>query len=390
MRKSTRTAVLAAVLLMPFAAQSVSLAQAPGGAPGVTVQLVHTENIAERWGFTGRIRSPETVELIARVEGYLGPRQFADGSEVVKGQTLFIIEKDAYAAAVEQARANVQSAQAQVSLAQVEYDRARQLVERKTVAQSELDRALAELDGAKAGLAAAEAALRLSELDLSYTEIKAPITGRISAAAYSEGALVGPSFGALAEIVAQDPMRVAFPVPQAALIEVQRDGQKPEDVRIELRLADGSTYSEPGRIIYTDVRADSSTDTVEVIAEIDNPDGLLTDGQLVEVYVVQKEAQPRLVIPQAALLLDQQGPYVLTVDDTDTVQVTRFVPGPQRGALLEVIEGLPEGTRVITAGIQKVRPGMTVAPQLASAAPGDGVGSGGEPAPTEPTASGGD
>ena len=342
-------------------------AQAPGGgAPAVMVTPVVTQDITNTQVFNGRVKAVDTVELIARVEGFLGPRQFADGSVVQKGDVLFLIEPEAYQAAVDRAEANVASAEATVEQARLNFDRQETLRARGTVAQAVLDEARAQLKEAEAALAGAQAELRAAALDLTYTTIEAPITGRISEAAYSEGAYVGPNSSTLAEIVAQDPMRVAFPVPQEVLLNVRARGRTREDVVLQLRLADGRLYEPLGTIIFSDVRADASTDTIEVTGEFGNPDGLLIDGQLVEVLVRDREPQRRLVVPQAALLLDQQGAFVLTVNAENKVEQTRFEPGRQRGTFIEVASGLEEGTLVIVAGIQKVRPGMTVSPQQAN------------------------
>jgi membrane fusion protein (multidrug efflux system) len=211
-----------------------------------------------------------------------------------------------------------------------------------------------------------QAALEAARLDLSYTRIIAPVDGRVGRAAYSAGELVGPQSDPLVTIVSQDPMFVTFPVPQRLLLEVRRAGQGPDGFIVQLRLSDDSTYEQLGRIRFADVQASASTDSVIVRASIANPGRLLVDQQIVDVVVSQKEPETVLVVSQSALLLDQQGVYVLRVGDDDKVSIARITVGEQRGPSIVVQSGLAAGDRVIVSGHQKVQPGMTVAPSVAT------------------------
>lgn len=324
------------------------------------------KDLSEERNFTGRIEAIDKVQLQARVQGFLQARDFTEGTEVKKGQVLFQIEPQSFQIAVDAAAANLSNAKAALTLAQQTYDRTKQLVSQNAQSQSQLDSAEASLMQAKATLEAQQAALDAAKLNLSYTRIVAPIDGRVGRATYSVGDLVGPSSNPLVTLVAQDPVYVTFPVPQELLLEVRKAGIKANAFAVKIRLADGTTYKHEGHIAFTAVQATAATDSVIVRATMPNPDRLLVDQQIVNVMVIRKKAQPKLVISQSALLLDQQGPYVLAVGTDKKVAIKRITTGEQRGALIVVNSGLEAGEKVIVSGHQKVRPGMVVSPQMAS------------------------
>ncbi|WP_169738497.1 efflux RND transporter periplasmic adaptor subunit [Afifella pfennigii] len=356
-------ALLAAPFLAPAHAQG-----APGEAPppAVTVEQVRLADVTEQETFTGRVEAAESVEVLARVQGYLGPRQFEEGAEVEKGDILFTIDPAPYEAAVARAEAAVQSARAALELTQLNYERQQTLIERRTASQAALDEARANRDQAEATLRQQEAALRLARLDLGYTQIAAPISGRIGIASFSQGALVGPDSGPLARIVQQDPMRVAFPVPQHLLVGEDGYAKRKDEVAVKLRLADGSEYPHQGDILFTNIEANEGTDSVMMHASMPNPDRLLYDKQLVDAIVAAKTPEEKLMMPQSALLIDQQGTYTLLVNGEDKVEQRRITTGEQRGPAIVITGGLVAGDRVIVAGQQKVRPGMQVVPQDAT------------------------
>ncbi len=347
-----------------FVAAQSGAAGAPA-APAVLVAKVIEKEIANESVFYGRVEATARVEINARIEGYLSEVSYVEGSRVNAGDLLFKIEKSIYEANVAEARANLASAVATEKLAKLDYERSKELVARKAVSQAQLDQDLAQYEGAQATVAARKAELSLAEINLGYTEIRAPITGRIGKANETKGSLVGPSSEALALLVAQDPIHVAWPVPDRLFTEISKRRLNADDVTVKLRLPDDTLYQQGGRIIYADPSANDATNTITVRAEFPNPDMLLVDQQLVSVIIESKEAQKHLVIPQDALLLDQQGPYVFTVEADDKVAVRRIVTGAQQGLSLVVEKGLNLGDRVIVAGQQKVRNGMTVNPEAA-------------------------
>ncbi len=336
--------------------------------PAVIVQKAHMQDLTEEHSFTGRIEAIDKVQIRARVQGFLKQRLFEEGAEVKKGQLLFEIEPDTFQNAVLQAEASLASAQAALTLAQQTFDRTKELVARSAVAQASLDSAQAALMQAKATVKGQQAMLDAAKLNLSYTRITAPMDGRVGRSTYSVGNLVGPTSDPLLTLVSQDPVYVTFPVPQELLLEVKRAGLSRSSVIVKIKLADGSIYNQQGEVRFADVQANASTDSVIVRATMPNPKRLLVDQELVSVLVIRKQPAPRLVISQSALLLDQQGPYVLTVGADKKVKITRIETGEQRAPLIVVTKGLKAGDEVIVSGHQKVRPGMTVAPQMAAAA----------------------
>lgn len=356
-------AVIAIVAAPAFAQQAGGDGAAP---PGVIVETVVEREVAGRVSFTGRIEAIDSVSLRARVAGFLGPRQFEEGAEIEDGTLLFVIEKAPYEAAVAQAEAGVASARATVELARVTFKRTKTLADRKAVSQAQLDEARAKLGEAEAALQGQEATLQVARLNLSYTEISAPMAGRIGRSGYSEGDLVGPDSDPLATLVAENPMYVAFPVPTRILLAVHRSPMDRDSVIVRLRLPDGSIYEHAGAMRFDSVQANPSTDTVTVRASMPNPDRILTDRQLVGVIVEAKEPERKLVVSQSALVLDQQGSYVLLVDDENKVEPRRVELGAQEGTGVVIEKGLAAGDRVIVSGLQKVRPGMTVDPYEAS------------------------
>lgn len=342
-----------------------SLAQAPqAGAPppSVIVESVRQRDAVDESSYIGRVQAIDKVTIRARIDGFLANRGFEEGKEVTKDQILFTLEKGPYEAALDLAKANLANAVAAQELAQATYDRTKPLAERGTSSQATLDDAIAKLAQARASVQAQEAAVKQSELNLGYTDIRAPMDGRTGRATYSVGEYVGPSSNPLVTIVRQDPMYVAFPVPQRVLLEVRREGKTPDSVLVRLKLPDGSAYEHDGAITFAEVEGNAGTDTITVRAKFPNPERLLVDQQIVGVSVLSKKPEMRLMMSQAALLLDQQGAYVLLVTPDDKVETRRIETGEQRGPLIVVKSGLKEGDRVITSGQQKVRPGITVAP----------------------------
>ncbi len=367
--KVAGVAGLFAVLTLAACGSPPPQAQKKPPPPSVVVQAARMKDITQERSFTGRIEAVDKVQLRARVQGFLKARDFNEGSEVKKGQLLFEIEPASFEIAVAQADANLSSAEAALTLAQQTYDRTRQLVSTNTQSQSQLDSAQAALMQAKATVEARQADLRAARLNLSYTRIVAPMDGRVGRATYSIGNLVGPTSDPLVTLVAQDPVYVTFPVPQEVLLQVARSGISADSVLVKIKLADGSTYDHEGKVRFADVQAIASTDSVIVRATMPNPERLLVDQEIVSVSVIRKKAQPRLVISQSALLLDQQGPYVLAVGADNKVAIKRITTGTQRGPLIVVTSGLEAGEKVIVSGHQKVRPGMVVATEMEPDAP---------------------
>jgi membrane fusion protein (multidrug efflux system) len=332
--------------------------------PDVGVRPAEMKGVARAYEFVGRIKAIDIVAVRARVEGFLEKIAFREGQDVKAGDLLYQIEKAPYQAQVDQAKANLAAAEAQAANADVQYRRTLQLAKEQFMPQATLDRDKATMVTAHAQVEQAQAALDLAELNLSYTDIRSPIDGRIGRTALTEGNLVDPASGVLATIVSQDPIYVVFPVSLRQLEEIRDSRRRPDGslvkIQIVLRLPSGREYTHPGTWNYTEPQVDQTTDTVVLRGTMPNPERELIDGQFVTAMIRERREFPRLVVPQAALQLDQAGYYVLVVDDQNKVEMRRIAIGPTQGAEVVVQSGLKPGERVIVEGMQKVRPGQLV------------------------------
>jgi membrane fusion protein (multidrug efflux system) len=364
--------IIAGMLAVLPAGVGAANAPADASKPAVTVAPATLRDITPSASYVGRVQAVNTVNLIARVTGFLEKQDFKEGQFVKTGDLLFLIEQDPYQAAVAQAEANLAKAQATQTNAELQLRRAQELVRSNTVAQATVDQDVATERSAAADVMAAKAALQQAQINLGYTEIKAPIDGRIGMVLINVGNFVSPTSGTLATIVSQNPMYVLFPVPTQQVIRYKQQlTEHPEDAGhlvVHIKLATGQDYPESGNVDFLDIQANQSTDTVIVRAQFPNPKNLLVSGQIADVTVEAGTPTKALTIPEAALQLDQSGPYVLVVGTDDKVAQQRVKLGAVQGADIVVQQGLKEGDRVIVEGIQKVRPGEVVAPSQAAAA----------------------
>ena len=350
--------------LMVTASAGIALAQSAPPAPAVSVTPVVSRQITEINDYVGRIAAIDKVDLVARVPGFIEQRNFTEGQVVKKGDLLFRIEQATYKAAVEQARATLAKAKATEVNAKLQLERGKELVRNNNIPQATLDQRQADEAAAQASVLEAQAALDQAEINLGYTEIRSPIDGRIGLAIFTEGNLVQPSSGKLATIVSQDPVYVLFQASERDVLDYKRkileSGNKNGQVRIRIKLPNGSLYPHSGVNDFLDVQVDPTTDTVTVRAQVPNPEHLLIPGGIVGVTVERGEPQSALLVPQSAVLLDQAGRYVLVVDAARKVEQRRITTGAERDRDIVVTSGLKERELVIIEGIQKVRPGQVV------------------------------
>ena len=334
------------------------------------------EDVRRAYRFVGRIEAMDTVDLRARVQGFLQSRFFREGDEVFPGQLLFAIEKDTYEAEVERLRAAVARAEAEVLNAEQQLRRGEELLANNNIPAAEVDTRRATVAMARADVLAQQAALRQAEINLGYTDIRAPIAGKIGRTPFTEGDLVGPESGPLATIVSQDPIYVTFPVSYRQLREIRdwrgrgdldADDDSLRNIEFGLELPGGNSYPHAGRWNFTGAQVDQGTDTVPMRASFPNPERSLIDGQFANVVLRAQKAEPSLVVPLAALQVDQAGSYVLVVNGEDEVEQRRVTPGSEQGTQVVVESGLESGERVIVEGLQKVRPGQAVTPSEATA-----------------------
>ncbi len=361
---SARSLALGVAVSLLAACGEQAAAPAPSAAaapPAVTVLTLQTSEITQGAQFNGRVVAVDTAELRARVTGFLQERRFEEGADVAAGDLLFVLEKDQYQAVVDQRAAELASAEANKANTAAQLARGEELVKNGNIPKSEVDLRRAQDLMAGATIQEAQAGVQGAQINLGYTEIRAPLAGRIGRSAFSVGNLVGPDSGVLATIVSQDPIYVTFPVSQRQLLGYRRErGETGRDPVVLVTLPDGSAYEHPGAVDFVDVQVDQSTDTVAVRAKLPNPDRTLVDGQFVGVRVKAGEPEAVLAVPQASVQVDQGGPYVLVVGGDDKVATRRVTLGDLVGTQAVVRDGLDAGERVIVEGIQKVRPGMAV------------------------------
>jgi membrane fusion protein (multidrug efflux system) len=352
------------ILAGTMAASAVGAQQ--GTTPlAVLVQPAEMQPIASQREFIGRAQAVDKVDLRARVQGFLGPRKFADGDLVKEGQLLFVIEPEPYQAAVEQREGQRAAAAATVVNAELQYKRADELARTKVGTEAVRDARLADLEQAKGALTETNAALRDARIKLSYTEVRSPIAGRVGRAAASPGNLVGPETGILTTVVAEQPMRVLFSVTQRELLEARRGGSSGGSLKAKIRLADDSLYDEEGTLDFIDVQVDPKTDGQILRATFANANRALTEGQTVRVVLEDKAAAEYVVVPQSVIANDQTGPYLFVVGADNKAEQRRVKLGIERDGMIVIEDGLKPGEKMIVQGQQRVRPGMVVAPQLA-------------------------
>ncbi|HEU5093647.1 MAG TPA: efflux RND transporter periplasmic adaptor subunit [Reyranella sp.] len=318
--------------------------------------LAEKRDIAQATSFVGRIQAKDRVDVKARVTGYLEEVLFKEGDMVAAGAPLYRIEPGPFEAAVQQAEGEVLRAQGQLTNAKLQRQRSDELV--KTGAQSVAirDERVAAEQTAQGNLASAQAALQNAKINLGYTAIASPIAGRIGRSLVTKGNVVSPESGTLTTIVSVDPMYVLFPVSQREFLELQKDGRQTgaAGLLVRLRFSDGTLYDREGRINFVDVTVNQSTDTVLIRATVPNPKGVLVDGQLLQVSVEQEKPVQRILVPQAALIADQEGVYVFIVQGGKAV-VRRVKVGGESGPNAIIASGLEGGEQVIVQGLSTVR-----------------------------------
>jgi membrane fusion protein (multidrug efflux system) len=373
-----------------LSAASPLYAQAPGGPPSVGVVRAGQTAITETSEFIGRIQATDRVALTARVTAFIDERLFVEGTEVKKGDLLYRLERAPFEAAVQQQEAAVADTTARLANANIQLARAQSLLHTPAGQRSNVDDAVANERSLAAQVLSAQAQLKAAQINLDYTEIRAPIAGKISRTNITVGNVVSPSTGLLASIVSQDPMYVLFPVASRTLTELQKryaDKGGMSAVVVKLRLPDGSLYNHDGKIDYVEPSVSATTDTVLMRARIANParnqpspgqpvERPLIDGAFVTVLVEGVQPVMALGIPRKAVLSDQQGDYVYVVGADNKVEQRRVQLGQSSPTTAVIAGGLKEGEMVVADGIQRVRPGIQVSPGPASPPPSGSAPSG--------------
>ncbi len=390
--------MIAAGLLLAFAAGAAA-ADDKGGKggvgeqpppPAVVVAAIEMQDVEKSGRFIGTIKAIQSVNLIARVEGFLEQVAFEQGHMVEKGELLYQIEQAPYQAAVDSAEGQVAAANSELDSAQAnlvnkqgDFDRQAELLPKGDTSKAMYDQKKAERDEAKASVESAKAAqmqaaaaLETAKINLGYTTVSSPIKGRIGATNYTVGNLVNSSSGTLSTVVQLDPIRAVFSIPSADFVRFQErvkqaggdaDAVKQQFVP-ELILPTGQPYGESGVISFADNQVDASTGTVAIYADFPNPDQMLLPGQFVTALLRSAQASRLPVVPAAAVQRTRDGEQVYVVGAGNRVEQRAIKTGTTVGTGYAVESGLMEGDIVVVSGVQKVKPGMVVKPVKASQA----------------------
>ena len=369
----TLTAFGIAAFLAACNESSGTQSQSAPPPPPVTVASPLVKKITEWDEFTGRYEATAKVEVRARVSGYLQAINFADGAMVKQGDVLFVIDPRPYQAAVDQAQADLTSAQARLDLAKVQLDRAAALVSQSNVSRSSYDQAVQERRAAEAQVQQTTAALQAAQLNLDFTQVKAPMSGRVSNRRVDIGNLVtgDPNSTLLTTIVALDPIYFEFDMSGADYLAYQRAvvaGKLPStrdnQTIVQTRLPDEQDWPHGGTMNFVDNQIDPGSGTIRARAILDNKDLFITPGQFGRIRLPGSNEYDAVLVPDSAILTDQSNRIVMTVKDDGTVEPRVIRAGPsQPGGLRIVREGLTGQDKIIVNGLVRARPGAKVTPQ---------------------------
>lgn len=381
-----RSALIASSLLIVVSALSgcgeeksnAQTAAAPP-APAVTVAKPVQKLVSDYDEYVGRFVAVDFVEVRARVSGYLDKIHFTDGQMVKSGDPLFTIDRRPFQASLDQSKAAVSQAQANLAFAEADLKRGENLVRGTTITQQTLDQRVQTKRVAEANVTAQEAATRQAELDLEFTELTAPISGRIGDRRVSVGNLVtGGSAGSttlLATIVSVDPIRFEFTMDEQSYLRYLRaasSGQADSSDRgmnlpVKLKLIDEKDFVHEGRIDFVDNVIDRASGTIRGRAQFANADGKLTPGMFGRVRIAASPPAVALLVPDTAIGTEQVRKYVLAVGKDDVANPKYVTLGPVVDGLRVITAGLNPDDVVIVNGLMRVRPGVKVSPQQATA-----------------------
>ncbi len=365
-----------AVTATPASQGKAAVPGGPGAAPApaeVVVALPRTGQITDHEDFTGRTVANKTIEIRARVTGYIDKINFleSEGRDVESGSVLFEIDPRLYEAEVARAQANLLQTQTRLKRIELDYERALKTVASRTITQEQFDQVAGDRAEAKAEVEIMKANLDLARLNLSYTKVTAPISGRVSRRQLDQGNLVRADETVLATIVSMDPMYAYFELDERTLLKLRRavedegviSTRNENSVPIQMALADEDGYPHEGVVNYFDNQLDAGTGTLQARAVFDNRDRMLAPGMFVRVRLPIGRPYQALLIPEQALGTDQGQKFVYVVDDQNRAQYRRLEVGKLERGERVVLGGITASDRVIVSGLQRVRPGEIVAPR---------------------------
>jgi len=367
-------ALLLAAAMLPLALAGCGQGQQAGGPPppAVTVANPVQRTVVDQDEYVGRFVAVNSVEIRARLSGYLAEIHFQDGQFVKKGDPLFTIDRRPFEIALEQMRANLAQSRANLSFTQADLERAKSLLQNKTITEQAFDQRTQAKSVAEAAVAAQEAMVHSAELDLDeYSELRAPIDGRIGDRRVAVGNLVSGGTGGnttlLATIVSVDPIRFEFSFDESSYLRYVRFASSSQDVAslhgnvpVTLKLIDEKDFPHSGKIDFIDNVIDRSSGTIRGRALFDNGEGLFTPGMFGRVRVPGSPPYAALLVPDEAIGTEQARKYVLVVDDGGIVRQKYVTLGQIDDGLRVVKDGLVATDRVIVNGLMRARPGLKV------------------------------
>ena len=338
--------------------------------PQVTVAKVLEKPVTEFDEFTGRFEAIDRVEIRPRVNGYISSVNFTEGSEVKKGDVLFVIDQRPYAAELKRAQAQLNQAKSALTLARSEKARATNLLAQHAISQEEYDTRSSGDEQAEANLQLAEAALDTAQLNMTYTKVTSPINGRVSRANITLGNLVTNGQTLLTTVVSLDPIYVRFDGDEQAFLrsvteakDNAANGNKEVAAPVLVGLADEAGFPHNGVMVFQDNEVDPQTGTIRIRAKLDNHTRAFTPGLFARVRLLGEKKYNALLINDSAVGTDQTVKYVLVVGADNKVQYTPVKLGPVIDGLRVVREGLKANDTIVVNGLQRVRPGSPVTPQ---------------------------
>ena len=347
-------------------------AQTPGAPPPPSVSVANPieKKVVEWDEYTGRFDSVDTVEVRARISGVLNEVKFTDGAVVKKGDLLFVIDPRPFQRVLERDRAALQGAKVQVEFAQKDLERARPLMANSTISQQVFDQRNQAVKTAEANVLSAEASVRSAELDVEFTQIRAPITGRISRKLISEGNYITGGSGSgtlLTTIVSTDPIYFYFDISEADFLKYKRlfeQGKRPSSREtanpIEVGLQGDTGFPIKGQMNFVDNRIDSATGSLRERATFQNPDGILLPGLFARARVIGSGEYNAILLPDAAIATDQSNRFVFVVADDGAVSAKPVTLGPIIEGLRVIRTGVTPTDWVIVNGVQRARKGIKV------------------------------
>jgi membrane fusion protein, multidrug efflux system len=375
MRLSFTAAAAAVASFVLLASAAPGRAQAPGGAapppPPVSVAKPIVKDVIEYDEFTGRFDATDSVDVRARVSGYLQSVNFQDGALVTKGDLLFVIDRRPYKATLDQAEANTVSAKARLTFAEADLERAESLRRSGNISDQLVDQRRQNFLTAKADLDGLNAAVRQAQLNHEFTEVRAPISGRIGRKLVSEGNLVNANDSLLTTIVTLDPIYFYFDIDERSLLAYARRndpenrpvaGRPGPEVRIAL--TDEREPSLTGRLDFLNNRVDQATGTLRARAVVPNGKSFLTPGLFGKIEVPGSPRYKGILVPDEAIATDQDRRLVWVVAEDGTVSQRVVRPGPRIDGYRLIRDGLKGDETIVIAGLQRVRPGAKVTPQM--------------------------